>query len=136
MMNHLLSSITSVNMTRAIVEDCLINSPMFRNAVIDKILVYSTVPLHNELLVAMQDSYRAMNNPSAPGSAAWSPTMNKIVFIKRVREISEGRVNEFITAYPTIVEETSYVGRDVRHTTLKLEHSKKLAEYYIETFGK
>jgi hypothetical protein len=121
MMNHLLSSITSVNMTRAIVEDCLINSPMFRNAVIDKILVYSTVPLHNELLVAMQDSYRAMN---------------KIAFIKRVREISEGRVNEFITAYPTIVEETSYVGRDVRHTTLKLEHSKKLAEYYIETFNR
>lgn len=122
-------NISPVIMTREIIEDCLTHSPKFRAAVIDNLLVYAKPNLHNELLQLMRDELSQQDTPII----AQTGSMNKIRFIKRIREISTGRVSEFMNAYPAIV--SSYHTINIG-TMIGLADAKKLAEYYIGTFSK
>lgn len=111
-------------LTREIIEDCLINSPLFRAAVIDNLILYSKPNLHIEIVTAMKDSVINTGSDSI---------INKIAFVKRIREISDGRCLEISVAYPEIIRRSEYLP-PLSYTMLTLNDSKNLAEYYITTF--
>lgn len=104
------------------IEDCLINSKVFRDAIIDNIMLAQKPNLHEELLKAMHESVQ----PNQIGGT----TMNKIAFIKAIRALSQGRCRDIADRYPSIIDQNNYYGCSPLNT-LGLADSKHLAESYI-----
>jgi hypothetical protein len=116
-MNH------PIELTREMIEDCIINSKVFRDAIIDNIMLAQRPNLHEELLQAMHESVQ-------PNHIGTGNTMNKIAFIKAIRALSQNRCREFVERFPSIISGSSYFGPNPM-TTLGLADSKHLAESYI-----
>lgn len=113
----------TIELTREMIEDCLINSKVFRDAIINNIMLAQKPKLHDELLKAMHESVQ-------PNSIGGGMVMNKIAFIKAIRELSKGRCREIADAYPSIIASSSYYGVGAADS-LGLADSKHLAESYI-----
>lgn len=77
-----------ISMSREMIEDCLLNSKVFRSAVIDKLLAPELDAMHNEVLRLMRET----------GGHA-----NKIAFIKAIREASEGKAHRACTSFRRLV---------------------------------
>jgi hypothetical protein len=112
-----------IELTREMIEDCILNSKVFRDAIIDNIMLAQKPNLHEELLKAMHDSVQ-------PNHIGGGTTMNKIAFIKAIRELSQKRAREFVEQYPSIISGSEYFGPGGA-STLGLADSKHLAESYI-----
>ena len=125
-----MTQLSKLFLTREIISDCLDNSPLFRNAVIDLILErQGATPLEVELIDIMNTCYTTV----VLGKI--TKDFNKITFIKALREFSTGRINEFIAAYPAIVDAAGYKKHPItqfQSDTLSLLDAKHLAEHIME----
>jgi hypothetical protein len=110
------------NMTREMMEDCILNSKVFRDAVIDKMMSPELDMIHSELLRLMRET---------------GGHTNKIAFIKAIRDASEGRALAFAKAFPSIVAdrhfyETPSGTSGLPPKNLGLVDAKYIAESYIK----
>ncbi len=113
--------------TRELIEDCIINSKMFRDMMIDKFMSDNKIStLHAELLAEMNEHYVYQIHTYPNG---WF--MNKIAFIKRIREKSKNRAFEFCNLFPTIIT-SEYSKSDT--DMIGLADAKHLSEHYIGTY--
>lgn len=103
-------------MTRAMIEDCILNSKIFRDGVIDQLVGPASSPVHSEVLRVMRET---------------CGLSNKIAFIKGIREVSNGRTIDFAKAYPLII---SINGYNEKSTCLDLRDAKNLAESYVAKY--
>ena len=113
--------------TRELIEDCILNSKMFRDMIIDKFMEDNKIStLHAELLAEMNVHYVYQADPYPYG---WN--MNTITFIKRIREMSKNRAFEFRELFPTIIN-SEYSKSDT--DMIGLADAKRLSEHYIDNY--
>lgn len=122
-MNKLIKNISPFQLSKILAE-----SDTFRNVVAayiyDKELETTGHKLHNDILFAMENA-RTLE----------CRQINKTTLIKSINTLSNNRAEEFITAFPTIVNRESFVGYSDGSYVLGLSSSRKLAEHYIAKYA-
>ena len=113
-------------MSRELLEDCILNSPMFRSFIIDMMMSDSTVSdptdpstLHATVMHLMHLTHGRSN---------------KIAFIKAIREAARGKMVAYARAFPGVVQMSNYTPGHT-YSSLALADSKRLAEHYIDNFA-
>lgn len=112
-------------MTREMIEDCLLNSKVFRDAVLDHLESLSGPDLEAEIMAAFKESI--VIGDITVGKPY---VVNKLGFIKKIRDLSQNRVSDFMKAFPSIIPWHNYTSIPIE-TCLGLADSKHLVEYFI-----
>ena len=120
-------NLPNIVLTREILEDCLLNSKPFRDAVLDQLVISQKPRVHDQVLELMRECY----SPNTLGAYS----INKIAFIKGIRELSVGRPMDFVNEFIGLIKPDSYCG-PTPMTTLGLADSKHLAEDYIARYDR
>lgn len=112
-------------MTREMMEDCILNSKVFRDDIIEKMMSPELDMIHGELIRLMRETHETRGHT------------NKIAFIKAIREASEGRALAFAKAFPSIVADRHFYETPSGLTgllpkNLGLADATGIAESYIK----
>jgi hypothetical protein len=107
-----------MNMNRVMLEDCILNSKVFRESILDMLLAEET-SCYSEVLSMFYKT---------------NGVLNKIKFIGEIGALSVNRINEFAIAFPDIVNIEEY--ETIYTNCLLLRDAKRIAEAVIATFSK
>lgn len=116
----------NIELSREIIDDCIINSKMFRDKIIDSVTIHFS-NIHDEILKAMNDS-------SQDGDFGLDRKLNKIRFLKTIRELSRGRCHDIAERFPSIIGSGVYY-RSGKEDVLTLFDAKNIAELFILQHG-